>query len=71
MIDPERYLNPDGTYDWTKFNLLTEDEQNEIEMTWDEKQRLEWLKSGGFYTLEEFREFLMEIIEEEFGPDNE
>jgi hypothetical protein len=50
MIDPERYLNPDGTYDWTKFNQLTEDEQNEIMNTWNSDQWEDYTDKDGYWT---------------------
>jgi hypothetical protein len=69
MVDPKRYLNPDGSYDWEKFDQLSEDEQIEIEETWSVCNWQRWYDRFGYMTLEEFGEFLMEIIEKEFGPD--
>jgi hypothetical protein len=43
MVDPKRYLNPDGSYDWTKFDQLTESEQVTIMGQWTHQQRIEYL----------------------------
>jgi hypothetical protein len=71
MIDPERYLNPDGTYNWLKFDQLTEEEQLEVKETWDEKQRFEWHKSIGFMTIDEFGERFSRIINYRLGDGEE
>jgi hypothetical protein len=69
MVDPERYLNPNGSYDWTKFDRLTEDEQISIKKSWTDDDWLRWYDRFGYWTLVEFRELLMNMIEEEFGKD--
>jgi hypothetical protein len=61
MIDKRRYLTEDGKYDWQKFDLLTEDEQNEIMNTWDSDQWEEYTDKDGYWTLDEFNEILRQI----------
>jgi hypothetical protein len=61
MIDPERYLNPDGTYDWDKFDQLTESEQISIKKTWDVCDWQRWYDRFGYWTLDEFNEILKQI----------
>jgi hypothetical protein len=61
MIDKRRYLTEDGKYDWQKFDLLTENEQNEIMNTWDSDQWEEYTDKDGYWTLDEFNEILRQI----------
>jgi hypothetical protein len=69
MVDPKRYLNPDGSYDWDKFDQLSESEQISIKETWTDSDWQRWLDRFGYITLEEFLGDLLQINEEEFGPD--
>jgi hypothetical protein len=69
MVDPKRYLNPDGSYDWDKFDQLSESEQISIKKTWTDSDWQRWLDRFGYITLEEFLGDLLQINEEEFGPD--
>jgi hypothetical protein len=61
MVDPKRYLNPDGSYDWEKFDQLTEDEQIEIEETWSVCDWQRWYDRFGYWTIDEFNEILKQI----------
>jgi hypothetical protein len=70
MVDESRYLTEDGKIDWQKFDLLTEDEQIEIKETWGDRDWQRWYERFGYLTLDEFGEFLMEIIEKEFGDES-
>jgi hypothetical protein len=67
MIDPEIYLNPDGTYNWLKFDQLTESEQISIKKTWDVCDWQRWDDRFGYMTLEKFRDLLLRINDDEFG----
>lgn len=67
MIDPERYLNPDGTYNWLKFDQLTEDEQGEIKDTWTDRDWQRWYDMVGYMTLEEFGDLLLRINDDALG----
>jgi hypothetical protein len=69
MVDPKRYLNPDGSYDWDKFDQLSESEQISIKKTWTDSDWQRWLDRFSYITLEEFLGDLLQINEEEFGPD--
>jgi hypothetical protein len=69
MVDSKRYLNPDGSYNWEKFDQLTENEQISIKKCWTDDDWLRWYDRFGYMTLEEFLDELLKINEEEFGPD--
>jgi hypothetical protein len=71
MIDPERYLNPDGSYDWEKFDQLTEDERTDIMVRWNASLWFDYYDRFGWMTVDEFEEMLMNIIEEELDPNKQ
>ena len=64
------YINEDGKIDWQKFELLTEDEQDEEMDNWTPEQERQYFLRNGYMTIDEFTERML-AINREVCKDNE
>lgn len=63
----KEYVNEDGSFDFTKFDLLSESEQLNEQTSWTDQQWWQFFSRDGILTHDEFCQELDKIIQEVYG----